>query len=378
MLAGMGEGDAQGMILVAVLLPILVYLMWAEARSAARKVEARAAARSAEAAARSAEAAARSAEAAARNAEAALCHITVRRWDGRTSALVKLRLSLAHFRADALGAVGVAGQARLYTVRGDGWQERQPLTPATFAALLRSAQDEGGGELADVLVFQPLPGARAPARDALAARAAWGDDEEASSECSHDSVQSHFCTVILKRDGPACVLCRSSSPLEAARLIPRSAGQELLYKAGLLASNQPENGMLLCVPCHRLYAASMWCLDPASGVVVADALLRDAALGGAWGPRVGAQLRKPDVFANCWPPPSAWAASLGLFNDAQEARRARASAAPFSCSDCGTRWALPTGLIRHACRGAQVSATRHAPRALRRRASGGVAGGGGR
>ena len=171
-LTGMEGGTLGWLILV-----VLVYLAAerrAEARAAERWAEALAVERRVEALA-----AERRAEARAAALEAALCYINVRRWDGHTSAVVKLRLSFAHFRAEALGAVRVTGQARLYTVRGDRWQERQPLTCATYAALLRSSQEEGG-ELADVLVFQPLPGAHcnapaaaweeAPPRDALAAR----------------------------------------------------------------------------------------------------------------------------------------------------------------------------------------------------------------
>ena len=190
-------------------------------------------------------------------------------------------------------------------------------------------------------------------------------------------MQSQFCTNILRRDGPACVLCRSSSLLEAAHVLPRTTGPELLYKAGLVDANETLNGILLCTPCHRLYDAFMWCLDLTSGVVVADALLCDAALGGAWGARVGAQLRKPGdaVWALRWPPPSVWAASLGLFNDARTRRHTKADAAPHHCNVCGDRWVLLRGLTRHTCRGAKAGATFHTPSALRRRASGGGGGG---
>ena len=391
-----GEG-AQGMLILVVLAAFLFLAAerMAEARAAERRAEAEAAerraeaeARRAEAAERSAEAAARSAEAAARSAEAALCHINVRRWDGHTSAVVKLRLSFAHFRAEALGAVRVAGLARLYTVQGGGWQERQLLTDATYAALLRGIQS-GGDVLVDVLVFQPLPGAdaspdkapvegqEAPPGDALVARARKGD--EASSGRS-TAVQSEFRIAILRRDGKACVLCSSSSSLlEAAHVIPRTAEFPLLLSAGLMTANQPSNGIMLCVPCHRLYDAFMWCFDPTSGVVVADALLSDAALGEAWKARVGAQLSQPDDAAKAlnWPPPSAWAASLVLFHAARDKRHAKADAAQFACSVCGKRWVLLKGLTRHSCLGAQASATYHTPSALRRQASGGGGGRGG-
>lgn len=339
---------------------------------------------------RRAEAAARSAEAAARSAEAGLCYINVRRWDGHTSALVKLRLSLAHFRVEALGAVRVAGQARLYTVRGDGWQERQPLTDASYAALLHRALN-GSDMLVDVLVFQPLPGTdtspdkapvdgpqapvdapQAPSGGVARAR---GGDEASSGRSS--AVQSEFRIAIVRRDGKACVLCRSSSlPLEAAPVIPRTAGLPLLHAAGLLTANQVNNGMLLCTPCHRLYDAFMWCFDPTSGnsgVVVAEALLCDAALGDAWRARVGTQLSQPDdtSWAINWPLPSAWTAALGLFHEAREKRHAYADAARFPCSVCGNRWGTARGLTRHTCSGAQASATYHTPFALRRRAGGG-------
>ncbi len=333
---------AQGLLILVVLaaLMFLAAERWAVARAAERMSEA--------------QAAERRAEAAARSAEAALCHINVRRWDGHTSAVVKLRLSFAHFRAEALGAVRVAGLARLYTVRGDGWQERQLLTDATYAALLHSIQC-GGDLLVDVLVFQPLPGAHtspdkapvdgqeAPPGDALVARARGGD--EASSGRS-TAVQSEFRVAILRRDGKACVLCRSSNTLlEAAHVIPRTAGLPLLHTAGLLTANLPHNGILLCVPCHRLYDASMWCFDPSSGVVVADALLSNAALGETWKARVGAQLSQPDDAAKAlyWPPPSTWAASLGLFQEARVRRHAKADAAQFPCSVCGKRWATLKG-----------------------------------
>ena len=377
-LTGMEGGTLGWLILV-----VLVYL------AAERRAEARAAERWAEALAMEcrveALAAERRAEARAAALEAALCYINVRRWDGHTSAMVKLRLSFAHFRAEALGAVRVTGQARLYTVRGDRWQERQPLTDALYQALLRSSQEEGV-ELADVLVFQPLLGTDAspdkapvdaqevPPRDALAAQARGGI--EASSGRS-STIQSMFRANILKRDGNACVLCSNSSLLEAAHVLPRTTGPELLYKAGLIDANETLNGILLCTPCHRLYDAFMWCLDLTSGVVVADALLCDAALGGLWGARVGAQLRKPDdaVWALHWPPPSVWAASLGLFHDARARRHAKADAAPHHCNVCGDRWVLLRGLTRHICRGAKAGATFHTPSALRRRASGGGGGG---
>ncbi len=357
---GMG---AQGMLILVVLVAILFL-----------------------AAERRAEAAERRAEAAERSAEAALCHINVRRWDGHTSAVVKLRLSFTHFRAEALGAVRVAGQARLYTVRGDGWKERQLLTDATYAALLHSIQS-GDDVLVDVLVFQPLPGAdaspdkaplegqEAPPGDALAARARGGD--EASSGRS-TAVQSEFRIGILQRDGKACVLCRSSSLLEAAHVIPRTSGLPLLRTAGLLTANLPNNGMLLCVPCHRLYDAFLWCFDPTSGVVVADALLSDATLGEAWKARVGAQLSQPaDDAARAlyWPPPSAWAASLGVFQEARKRRHAKADAAQFPCSVCGKRWVSLKGLAHHRCLGEMTSANYHTP-ALRRRRGSGVRGGG--
>jgi hypothetical protein len=369
------EGDVQSWLILVVVLVFLAVeriFLAVERRAKAQAAERRAKAQAAE----------RRAEAQAASAEAALCYINVRRWDGHTSAMVKLRLSFAHFRAEALGAVRVKGQARLYTVRGDRWQERQPLTDAPYEALLRSAQDEGG-ELADVLVFQPMLGADAspdkapvdaqevPPRDALAAQARGGT--EASSGRS-STIQSMFRANIVKRDGNACVLCRgTSSPLEAAHVLPRTAGPALLHKAGLMDANETLNGILLCTPCHRLYDAFMWCHDPTTGVVVADALLHDAALGKAWGSRVGAQLRKPDeaVWALYWPPTSVWAASLCLFHDARTRRHAKADAAPFPCSVCGDRWVLLRGLTHHTCRGAKASATFHTPIALRKRASGG-------
>jgi hypothetical protein len=365
---------AQGLLILAVLAAFMFLAAdrWAVARAAERRAEA--------------QAAERRAEAEARSAEAALCHINVRRWDGHTTAVVKLRLSFAHFRAEALGAVRVAGQARLYTVRGDGWQERRLLTEATYAALLHSIQS-GGDVLVDVLVFQPLPGAdaspdkapvdgqEAPPGDALVAR---GGDEASSGRST--AVQSEFRTAIQRRDGKACVLCRSNSLLEAAHVIPRTAELPLLHKAGFLTANQPNNGILLCIPCHRLYDASMWCFDPTSGVVVADALLSDAVLGETWKARVGAQLSLPDdaALALNWPPSSAWAASLDLFKEARVRRHAKADAAQFPCSVCGKRWATLKGCTQHRCCGAQVSFSYHTPNMLRRRARGesGESGGG--
>jgi hypothetical protein len=151
----------------------------------------------------------------------------------------------------------------------------------------------------------------------------------------------------------------------------------LLRTAGLLTANLPNNGILLCVPCHRLYDASMWCFDPSSGVVVADALLSDASLGEAWKARVGAQLSLPDDAALVlnWPPPSAWSASLGLFQEARERRHAKADAAQFPCSVCGKRWVTLKGWSDHKCCGVQASHIYHTPNALRRRIIGGGGGG---
>jgi hypothetical protein len=156
-------GVASGAWLLAVHAPVAVahavtpadpniarLLVLLESQAAESRAE-----RRAEAEERRAEAEERRAEAAERRAETELRYINVRRWDGHTSALVKLRLSFAHFFVEALGAVRVAGEARLYTVRGSEWQQRQPLTEGTFASLLTLARSGCFAALPDVLAFEP-------------------------------------------------------------------------------------------------------------------------------------------------------------------------------------------------------------------------------
>jgi hypothetical protein len=122
--------------------------------------------------------------------------------------------------------------------------------------------------------------------------------------------------------------CRNNPPLEAAHIIPRIADQSEMLAAGLLTLNVPTNGMMLCIPCHRLHDSFMWCFNPDTGVVVADALLHDNDLGSLWRDRVGKQLVKPPVDdavkTAWWPPPLVWTAALARFEAAKMERHEKA------------------------------------------------------
>ena len=155
------------------------------------------------------------------------------------------------------------------------------------------------------------------------------------------------------RDGPLCVLCRGEPPLEAAHIIARIAEMPELLAANLLSANVTNNGIMLCIPCHRLHDAFMWCFDPSRGVVVADALLYDEGLGPAWSKRVGAPLSQPDAAdaakAAWWPSDSVWAAGVARFEAAKGKRHAEADKKPFSCGKCRKRFVRAIGLTTHTC-----------------------------
>ena len=260
---------------------------------------------------------------------AELRYINVRCWDGHTSALVKLRPSFAHFCVEALAAVRVVGKAQLCTALGNQWQLKQSLTLGTYAALLQQASSSALA-LPDVLVCELLPaGGEAPVGTLEASGEAWWQDLDEVASCNSCSeIDSQLYSLLLRRDSSACVLCSSTSCLEAARIIPQSAGQQLVDSAGLISVNYIANGMLLCAQCHRLHDCYMWCFTQA-GVVVAEELLSDPSLGGTWRARVGQQLRRPDpasaLLVQYWPPPSVWQAAFGLFQEDCEGRKVSAT-----------------------------------------------------
>lgn len=113
------------------------------------------------------------------------------------------------------------------------------------------------------------------------------------------------------------------------------------------------NGIMLCINCHHLHDAFMWCFDPARGVVVADALLQDEDLGPIWRARAGAQLSSqtlPMLWAlSKWPPASVWAAGVARFEAAREERHAEADKYPISCGICRKRYKRASGVVNHKC-----------------------------
>lgn len=166
-------------------------------------------------------------------------------------------------------------------------------------------------------------------------------------------MQSEFRRTVMGRDGQQCVLCRGAPPLEAAHIVARIAKPDELRAALLMGPNVASNGIMLCVPCHRLHDAFMWCFDPDRGVVVADALLHDEDLGLLWRDRVGVQLSQPSAAdadkAAWWPPASVWAAAVDRFEAARVERHAKADDFPFFCGVCGKRYKDAVWIAKHRC-----------------------------
>lgn len=201
------------------------------------------------------------------------------------------------------------------------------------------------------------------------------DGDVCASHTRSSAMQTDFRHAVSLRDGSLCVLCRGESPLEAAHIIARIVEQPDLMAARLLTANVPNNGIMLCIPCHRLHDAFMWCFDPSRGVLVADALLHDTELGTAWSLRVGVQLSQPDAAdaakAAWWPPASVWAAGVARFEAAREERHTKVDERPFSCGECRKRFKLASGITKHKC--GQVQHQLHTPVSVR--SAGSVSGG---
>ncbi len=314
-----------------------------------------------------------------RREEAALRFVQVRRWDGPVSAMVQLRLTSGAFFASALAAVRITGAARLYTFKDGNWETRQPLTEATFPALLRQSRDLSSF-LPDVFIFEPIPGAQAssPGEPPLTARLAQDVEvpqaaalEDACSSRS-SAVQTLFRVMLLHRDGndSACALCREL-PVEAAHVIPRIASAELLRRACLPSADVVSNGILLCPACHLLHDQFLWHYLPSAGVVVADALASDSDIGQLWSARAGRQLTRPEgeMEAGWWPPEAVWRAAYAGYEAAREARHAFADDNKHSCIECDWRGKTARGLQRHHC--SRVKTKFFTPLSLRQAAGGG-------
>ena len=296
-----------------------------------------------------------------RRLESTLRFVQVQRWDGPISSMAKLRTNFQHFFVEALAAVKVTGAARLYMIRGDEWAARQPLTTESYAALLEQSQNLGT-TLPDIYVFEQMSGTQTsplgpPAvheqEVVVIEKQGEGEEGEGASHGRSSSVQADFRYAVSLRDGARCVLCRNEPPLEAAHIIPRIADEPELLAAGLLSANVASNGIMLCIPCHRLHDAFMWCFDPSKGVLVADALSHDEELGVVWRKRAGSQLFQPDAAeaakALWWPPASVWGAGVARFEAAREERHAVADEYPFACGTCHKRYKRASGVTRHKC-----------------------------
>ena len=287
--------------------------------------------------------------------------------------MVQLRLTSGAFFASALAAVRVTGAARLYTVKDENWETRQPLTEATFAALLGLSRDLSS-PLPDVFIFEPIPGeptlAARLAQDAVVPQVAALED---ACSCRSSAVQTFFRGMLLHRDGndsASCALCREL-PVEAAHVIPRIASAELLKRARLPSADVVSNGILLCPACHFLHDQLMWHYLPSAGVVVADALASDSELGQLWSTRAGRHLTRPEgeMEASWWPPEAVWRAAYAGYEAAREARHAFAGDNKHSCIECDWRGKTARGLQRHLC--SRVKTKLFTPLSLRHAAGGG-------
>jgi hypothetical protein len=320
-----------------------------------------------------------------RRLEFTLRSVQVQRWDGPISSMAKLRTTFEHFFVEALAAVKVTGAARLYMIRGEEWAARQPLTSKSYASLLEQSQNLGT-TLPDIYVFEQMSGTQTsplgpPAvheQEVVVVEEQGEGEHGGASNARSSAVQADFRYAVSLRDGKRCVLCHAEPPLEAAHIIPRIADEPELLAARLLSANVPSNGIMLCIPCHRLHDAFMWCFDPSKGVLVADALSHDDELGLIWGKRAGAQLSQPGaaeaVKALWWPTASVWAAGVARFEAAREERHAEADEFPFACGKCHKRYKRASGVTKHKC--GQVRHQLFTPESVRS-AGGGVCVGGG-
>jgi hypothetical protein len=294
------------------------------------------------------------ADAEERRQAAALRFVQVHRWDGPVSAMVKLRLTFAEFFVEAQAAARISGASRLYSLHHENWEARQPLTAATFGALLELSRDPSNA-LPDIYVFETMSGTQAspgepPARLALDVGAPRSAAIEDSCSSRSSAVQSLFRRMLLRRDGEAsgCALC-GERPVEAAHVIPRIASPELLALACLPDADFVGNGILLCSSCHFLHDQFMWHYMPSTGVVVAAALASDGEQGALWSARAGRQLARPagQLQASWWPAESVWMAAHSCFEAAREARHAFAGDNAFACANCDWRGKTMRGLQNH-------------------------------
>jgi len=297
-----------------------------------------------------------------RQLESTLRSVCVHRWDAPISSMVKLRTSFDHFFVEALAAVKISGAARLYLIMDEKWAERRSLTFESYASFLEQSRDLKA-KIPDVFIFEQMPSAKSsPEGPPILDREAPADvhnglddndGDDGVSRSRSSAMQSDFRQALMLRDGSECVLCRNNAPLEAAHIIPRIADQSEMLAAGLLTLNVPTNGMMLCIPCHRLHDSFMWCFNPDTGVVVADALLHDKDLGSLWRDRVGNQLVKPPVDdavkTAWWPPPLVWAAAIARFEAAKLERHEKADSSPHFCNTCGKRFEKGRGVTEHTC-----------------------------
>jgi len=320
-----------------------------------------------------------------RKLESRLRSVQVQRWDGPISSMAKLRTTFEHFFVEALAAVKVTGAARLYMIRNEEWAARQPLTSENYAAFLEQSQNLGT-TLPDIYVFEQMSGTQTsplgpPAvhvQEVVVVEEHGEGEHGGASHARSSSVQADFRCAVILRDGARCVLCRAESTLEAAHIISRIAEQSELEAAGLLSANVPNNGIMLCIPCHRLHDAFMWCFDPSKGVLVADALSHDEEQGFIWRARAGAQLSQPDAAdvtkASWWPRASVWAAGVARFEAARVERHAEVDENPFACGICHRRYKRASGVTKHKC--AQVRNQLFTPESVRSAGGGARVGGG--
>ena len=295
------------------------------------------------------------AEAALRREEAGLRSVLVRCWGDPSEGMAKLSPSFAAFFAAALAAVRVTGTARLYLLRSGDWKQRTPLDAAVYAAALVEWRAPGAA-LPDVFVFDQGATVSPEAPPDQYGAPAGGARSGSSVGSRATAIQQLFRKQLLWRDGSVCVLCAATSELQAAHIVPRVAVEAKLEAAGLPDANVVSNGVILCISCHRLHDAFMWCVDASGRVRVADALKHDAELGSLWTERgAGAlSLAQPSRSdkARWWPTASVWAADAASFDEARGERHRLADLRPFVCASvCRARFKTAGGLQRHACKG---------------------------
>jgi predicted restriction endonuclease len=104
---------------------------------------------------------------------------------------------------------------------------------------------------------------------------AGGDAESSASRSSGQ--QSSFRESVFLRDVPegaaaACALCGAAGGVQAARIVPQGAGREEMRAAGLCATFDVRNGLLLCDKCHDYFDNYLWSIGADGRVVLSGAL----------------------------------------------------------------------------------------------------------